>query len=295
MYSILIADDEVIERTVLEKRLRRLYGEENELYIAQNGREALEIYKRVHPQIMIFDIEMPVISGLEAAKEIRRTDTECSIIFLTAFDEFAYAKKAIAVRALDYLLKPCDEEELANAVDEAMRICDARKASGRDRDTEKAADSTIIRDVQEQHRSPVPETEHAVQAGDAPAVRDEHVVPADNEPGDSLHEDIRKYIEAHYMNDIAVQDIADHFRYSEAYFCKLFRQYFGHSFVSYLTNYRMTKAQQLMMDSSMSIKEIGKAVGYPDPNYFAKVFRRVRGVSPSEYRNNADPGEKDHR
>ena len=86
------------------------------------------------------------------------------------------------------------------------------------------------------------------------------------------------------MEDIAVKDISGYFGYSEAYFCKLFKQYFGHSFVSYLTDYRMQRAEELMRTSSLSIKEIGKAVGYPDPNYFTKVFRRVRGVSPSGFR-----------
>ena len=88
----------------------------------------------------------------------------------------------------------------------------------------------------------------------------------------------------HYMEDIAVKDISGYFGYSEAYFCKLFKQYFGHSFVSYLTEYRMRRAEDLISTSSLSIKEIGIAVGYPDPNYFTKVFRRVRGVSPSGFR-----------
>ena len=86
------------------------------------------------------------------------------------------------------------------------------------------------------------------------------------------------------MEDLAVKDIAGYLGYSEAYFCKIFKQSFGHSFVSYLTDYRMQKAEELMRTSRLSIKEIGKTVGYPDPNYFTKVFRRVRGVSPSEFR-----------
>lgn len=80
--------------------------------------EALEIYREKKIQIAILDIEMPGINGIEAAEKIRETDRECSIIFLTAFDEFSYAKKAITVRALDYLLKPYDEQELMLVVEE---------------------------------------------------------------------------------------------------------------------------------------------------------------------------------
>ena len=254
MTKILIADDEVIERTVLEKKLKKHYKEDCLILSAQNGRQILEIYDRDHPQILILDIEMPGINGLEAARAIREKDTSCSIIFLTAFDEFSYAKSAISVHALDYLLKPCDERELISAVDEAIRLA--------------------------RFRSPQSSAENE-ESRQAP--------PAENTPEEQQEEDgqpekIRAYILQHYMEDIAVKDIAGYLGYSEAYFCKLFKQYFGHSFVSYLTDYRMQIAEELMRTSRLSIKEIGKKVGYPDPNYFTKVFRRVRGVSPSGFR-----------
>ena len=80
MLKILIADDEVIERLVLEKKLRRLYGSDCAILVAQNGREVLEIYRQEHPQILILDIEMPVTTGLEAARAIRRTDSELDVL-----------------------------------------------------------------------------------------------------------------------------------------------------------------------------------------------------------------------
>lgn len=86
------------------------------------ARQALRVYEEEKIQIAILDIEMPGINGIEAAQKIREKDKECCIIFLTAFDEFSYAKKAITVRALDYLLKPYDEQELMLVVEEAMRL-----------------------------------------------------------------------------------------------------------------------------------------------------------------------------
>ena len=254
MMKILIADDEVIERTVLEKKLKKSYKDECLILTAQNGRQVLELYDREHPQVLILDIEMPGIDGLDAAKEIRRKDSSCSIIFLTAFDEFSYAKAAISVHALDYLLKPCDEHELINAVDEAIRLARSRAPQ---------VETETAEDIQ---KLPVQELK------DGQSEEDEQ------------QDKIRAYIVQHYMEDIAVKDIAGTLGYSEAYFCKRFKQYFGHSFVSYLTDYRMQRAEELMRTSTLSIKEIGKSVGYPDPNYFTKVFRRVRGVSPSGFR-----------
>ena len=109
---MLIADDEMIERAVLYKMLNKNLEGQCEIYQAENGRQALELYEKEKIQIAVLDIEMPGINGIQAAEKIREKDKDCVIIFLTAFDEFAYAKKAITVRALDYLLKPWDEKEL---------------------------------------------------------------------------------------------------------------------------------------------------------------------------------------
>ena len=263
MPTILIADDEVIERTVLEKRLKKYYSDTCTILVAQNGRQALEIYGREHPQIMILDIEMPGINGLETAKEIRRSSRSCSIIFLTAFDEFSYAKAAISVHALDYLLKPCDERELINAVDEAIRLS---QITGPESSGEESA------------------AQHVPSAG---KVSEEQ--PAD----ESRHEETIAYIAQHYMEDIAVKDIAGYLGYSEAYFCKLFKQSFGHSFVSYLTDYRMKEAKELLRLTCKKSSEISLMVGYRDPHYFSYLFKKTQGMTPTQFREGG-AAEDDH-
>ena len=126
MLRLLIADDEMIERQVLYKTLQKNLGDRCRIFQAANGREALKIYEEEKIQIAILDIEMPGINGIEAAQQIRQADKDCCIIFLTAFDEFSYAKKAITVRALDYLLKPYDEQELMLVVGRLIRDNDFR-------------------------------------------------------------------------------------------------------------------------------------------------------------------------
>lgn len=95
---------------------------------------------------------------------------------------------------------------------------------------------------------------------------------------------ILRYIEDHYGEELSVQVMADKFAYSEVYFCRLFKQHFGESFISFLTDYRIKKAVELLKTTGMSVKEIGKKVGYEDSNYFTKVFKRVMKALPSEYR-----------
>ena len=256
MLRLLIADDEMIERQVLYKTLQKNLGDRCRIFQAANGREALKIYEEEKIQIAILDIEMPGINGIEAAQQIRQADKDCCIIFLTAFDEFSYAKKAITVRALDYLLKPYDEQELMLVVEEAMHIAGEQRQSGGDED------------------------------------ENENPVTADTEdPEDGGHARLSKvtslisqYIHENYMFDISMQDAARAMNYSEAYFCKLFKQCFDQNFTSYLTRYRIKEAKKMLEQPTVNVKEIGRAVGYGDSNYFAKVFERITGQSPTEYR-----------
>ena len=97
MLRLLIADDEMIERQVLYKTLQKNLGDRCRIS-RQQRQGSLKIYEEEKIQIAILDIEMPGINGIEAAQQIRQADKDCCIIFLTAFDEFSYAKKAITVR-----------------------------------------------------------------------------------------------------------------------------------------------------------------------------------------------------
>lgn len=290
MYKILIADDEVIERKVLHKRLLRDFPEENiEVFEAANGREVLELYEKERPQILILDIEMPGVSGLKAAEMIRENDRKANIIFLTAFDEFAYAKRAITIHALDYLLKPCADGELQAAVLEAMHLLDAsdtrvgggQQAGAGENVTEGHSAGFMPDDSNGIQRDSRAAGEHLAGA----AASSVTYMRGETAPQAGLLEtEMHDYISRHYMDNLSVQEISSHFGYSEAYFCKLFKQYFGRSFITYLTDYRIRKAEELMREERLSIAEIGTAVGYPDPNYFAKVFRRITGLSPKDYR-----------
>ena len=93
-----------------------------------------------------------------------------------------------------------------------------------------------------------------------------------------------KYIEDHYADDIALQDVACALHYSDVYFCKIFKQCFDKNFTSYLAEYRIQQAKKLLKDITVNVKEISEKVGYQDDNYFAKVFKRLEGKTPSEYR-----------
>jgi two-component system response regulator AlgR len=117
--NILIADDEVPARN----RMRDLLSEIKNVAIvaeAKNGKEAIELAQTTKPDLMLLDIRMPLMDGIEAAQHAQKLEPKPHIIFTTAFD--AYAIKAFDLNAIDYLLKPIRLERLQTAIDKAHTL-----------------------------------------------------------------------------------------------------------------------------------------------------------------------------
>ena len=261
-YKVLLADDAQIERMALAKRLHKHFGDSLVIWQAADGNEAVRLCFKERCQIVIMDISMPELNGVEAAEQIRRLDEDCEIIFLTAYDEFSYAKRAIAIHALDYLLKPCEEEELTAVMEEAV---------GRIQKREQFEKLHMEQEMPEETGAEMPE----------PDLEEE---PDEPDRLGQAAEKIRRYIRKNYMKDISMQDAARMMNYSDAYFCKLFKQCFDQNFTAYLARFRINEARRLLQDKNASVREVSMLVGYYDANYFAKVFKRIAGMNPSEYR-----------
>ena len=272
MYRVLLVDDEQIERMALAKKIDRYYGDKVEIYHAVNGREAVAMCGEQKNDIVIMDISMPEMNGVMAAKYIRKMDDECSIIFLSAYDDFEYARNAIKVRALDYLLKPCDMNDLLAVMDTALQKLDKENAvngnsiSGKEQNKETEICGSNANNVRENRPK-----------------RTDNVRNSDEQ---TTIKYLKEYVENNYIYDISMQEAAEEMGYSDAYFSKLFKQYFNQNFTAYLTEYRIKKAKELLSNTNHSIKDISRMVGYTDSNYFAKIFKRLVGEIPSKYREN---------
>lgn len=120
--SVLVVDDEPPAR----ERLRRLVGELPGWNVAgacATGREALERVKRLKPAVVLLDIRMPGMSGIEAARHLSTFDAPPAIIFTTAYDQ--YALEAFESHAVGYLLKPVRQERLERALRHAARLAES--------------------------------------------------------------------------------------------------------------------------------------------------------------------------
>lgn len=131
-YRLLVADDEAVEREAVRFFAASYTGATaisagggasscfSEVAEAANGEEAVELASRFRPDVIVMDIRMPGMSGLEAAEAIRKFDSRVRIVFLTAFGELDCARAAFKVRADDFLLKPVPQAAFREAMDSAI-------------------------------------------------------------------------------------------------------------------------------------------------------------------------------
>ena len=96
--------------------------------------------------------------------------------------------------------------------------------------------------------------------------------------------DAMDYIREHCTEDIRRQDVARHIGCSRSYLSTMFSRATGHTFKEILLKYRMDRAKDLLQDGDRAITQIAFDVGYSEPNYFSEVFKRVVGVTPSQFR-----------
>lgn len=418
MFNLLIADDEELERRAVKKVIASNFENVINIYEAKNGREAIEIGLNVKPDIVIADIKMPGINGLEAIKELKKSLNNTYFIILTAYDYFAYAKEAITNDVKDYMLKPFKKDELIKKINKAVDILEEQKRNrtaemelrekiyamlpvlenelvyaimsdnlksidyksylgylninfdggycmvirGNDEvknqvknylegfikpDYNAVISSMFTKDIVLFIQSSLASDDYTMKLetvalarkiadvirkkfdvsvkigigrtyssierlsksynealnaleyseGDIKHYDDVKAAPDFNSKGiepaidrklssdyDELLLKAKEFIEKNFNKDITLEETAHYVGVSSYYFSKIFKSLVGKNYMDYVTDLRIEKAKDMMENTSESIKEICYEVGYNDPNYFSRVFKKVEGVTPSEYK-----------
>lgn len=127
MYKVIIVDDEPAIRNGLRVLIPWEKYQFTAVEVAANGKEALELYHAERADLMIVDIRMPELDGLQLIEMIRNEDQEISFILLSGYADFDYARKAMAYQVDNYILKPVNEEELEASIQEVREKLRARK------------------------------------------------------------------------------------------------------------------------------------------------------------------------
>lgn len=261
MQKVILVDD---ERFVAETIARVIDWEACGVQLSGvylNGFDALEAIRSIHPDIVITDIKMPVMSGLELIRKGRETDDHIEFIILSGYGEFELAKEAMKEGVKQFLLKPCDEEEIKVALENAKMELSARKKD------------TFYRTL----------GENWVKCG----WENETKEKGESEEEKDFIDTILEYVRTHFHEeDLNLKWIAKEVVFlSEDYVSKQFRQRVGCKFTQYLNMLRVEEAKQRLASSDVSSDEIAAEVGYGNnPKYFAKVFKKYAGCTPKEYK-----------
>ncbi len=121
MTKILIADDEKLIRAGIRKILSQALGDEVVILEVKNGIDAYEVCRTELPDVLVTDIRMPGMDGVELMEKVSALSQKPAIIVLSGFDDFSYAKAAVSSGAIAYILKPVDGNELVTSVEKALK------------------------------------------------------------------------------------------------------------------------------------------------------------------------------
>ncbi|THF76703.1 response regulator [Cohnella fermenti] len=341
MLNVLIVDDKPAVIEGLREMIpwsdidARIAGE------ASNGQEALAIALDERPDIVITDIRMPELDGLQLCEILSHKLPNTAFIILSAYQDFGYAQSAIRFGVKDYILKPIDYDKLDGISQRIKQL--ARQTSVRHSMQAMMHDSSMQEKLQTALRNgdtnelalffdrelsvedmppecsdlfgslflklhqilleftgktglnPHSLTEFR-QIDDLTAmkafIRDRYMQTAElvklrtASRTEALINGIRSYILENYQNpDLTVYTLADKLNITPNYAGLIFHRYTGEHISSFIARLRMDKAAELLLDPRIPVQRIALEAGYMDAHYFARVFKRETGFTPSQYRN----------
>lgn len=244
-FKIIVAEDEELQLNSLIRKIRDVDADFTVAGAAQTGTQAYDLVCRTEPDVLITDIRMPVMSGIELLEKTRDRYPMMQFIIVSGFSDFECARSAIRLQVSDYLLKPIETEELKKALAKVKNRFLAERSNFRDIFTPE-----LSRQTPEQIAST-----------------------------------LKEYLRKNYARDINLNGIAANMNYSSSYLTRLFLQQYDTTPSKYIISLRMQKAQQLLAHSpELSVRQVGEAVGYPEQGYFSRIFKKQVGVSPLDYR-----------
>lgn len=254
-YSVYLVDNELWAIVYLKEMLA---WEEHGFHLigeSTNSVKALEEILALKPDVVFTDIRMPELTGLQLMQKAGEAGATCKFVILSGFAEFFYAQEAVRLGAFDYCLKPLSPEDGNEVLKKLAKVL-----------SEKA-------------------TLHSLPASSAAAAAPASEISAPEAPSDNeTFNQIVAYIQDHYQEKLRLKDIAQHFFLSAGYCSVLFSRYLNMTFPEFLTDIRIKKACQLLDATTNSTEVIAGEVGIEDYFYFNKVFKKLTGMTPRQYR-----------
>lgn len=236
---VLLVDDEIMIREGFKKLFDWEAHDCEVAGEAADGMEALTKIDTLKLDIVIMDINIPIMNGLKVIQTSRLKYPDMAFVIVSGYDDFTYCREALRLQITDYMLKPVNYDEFGKCIDNLrISMFESRTRKG-DPDMEEQPMLGIVR-----------------------------------------------YMQEHLSEEISLTVLAEEFHLSAQYISQLFKNEIGVNFLTYLTGIRMEQARKLLLSTSLSIAEISGKTGYSDYRVFTKVFKKIEGVTPSQYRQN---------
>ena len=243
--SFVVAEDEERMRDYLARKTVELDPNLECAGTAADGEEAVELVERVLPDLLITDIKMPVLGGLELVKRIRTTNPDLRILIVSGYSEFEYARQAIELGVDDYIVKPID----AHALQETLRRIRIRLEAS------------------------------------AGLIEAEFGLDRIGSQEEDLADAVELYLKENFRQPYSLESLAAAFGRKAAYLLRLYRRIKGSTPTQDLIRLRIEKAKRLLSGHpQMEVKQVALAVGYEDALYFSRLFKKETGQNPTTFR-----------
>ncbi|TBL69371.1 response regulator [Paenibacillus thalictri] len=330
---LLIVDDEPIIRNGLTKMANDYSQQFETLEMATNGLEAMERIIQTEPDLVLTDIRMPKMDGLELCQKIHEHYPHIQVVVISGYSDFEYAQKCLSYGVKHYLLKPVTPPDLHELFDQIMKSRtpgyipvskyvewtlrleqsiwslqeDERlqlQAEWRDHCAQVSAQQLkeLLHDVTALLQKNFLEKKRPFHSGVTEPFQAATKAELFREFEDRLDtltndlqtarrgnfkdpmEEAKAYIDTHLSVEVSLKEVADIVGITPTYFSALFKKLTNETFVSYRIHRRMEKARELLSIPHMRTVDVASEVGYDDYPHFTKTFKKIFGISPSEYR-----------
>ncbi|MBN2617167.1 MAG: response regulator [Spirochaetales bacterium] len=244
-YKLVLVEDEAPIRRNLVTKIENCNLPFEISGVFKNGKQALEWIESNRTDLIITDIKMPIMDGLELAENVYNKFPQIFIAIISGYSNFEYAREAIKYRVSDYLTKPVDIDELRELLVEIEIRLDKKNP------------------------------DYNIAA--------EKILMERNSTG--FVDSVCCYIKNHYKENITVQAIAEEFSCNHEYLSKVFKKNKGITLQHYIIDLRISEAKKIIRTyDNLDIQSVGDIVGYSDQYYFSRIFKKYTTMSPLQYK-----------
>jgi len=245
MMIVLIVDDEIYMVAYIRKLIEwETYGFEKVL-TAQGGSRARDLLQEHQPDLLITDIKMPKISGLDLAQTISENKYKTKVIIMSGYSDFTYAKQALRYGVSEYLVKPVLKVEFADTLERVLLQIRTTSNHGQ-KEEESCVESSCDKKA--------------------------------------IITYIKEYINENFHANLSLEIIGEIVHLHPSYLSKVFKEVTGINLSSYITDVRMEKAAELMTQTNLKVYDVMGRIGYQKSQHFSKLFKEKYGVTPNEFR-----------